>query len=56
MAQKKMTKVLTGSELNGGDQSIAEWAGLKVPDDKWDDYVDLVGGVTPLGEFFETIE
>lgn len=56
MARKTMTKVLTGSELNGGDQSIAEWAGLEVPEDKSDEYDDLVCGVTPLGEFFETIE
>jgi len=53
--KRKVTEVLTGSELNGADQSIAKWAGIEVPDDKWDAYVDLVGGVNPLSEFFETI-
>jgi hypothetical protein len=56
MPRPKITKVLTGSELNGADQNIAGWAGLDVPDDKWDEYVDLVGGVSPLAEFFENIE
>lgn len=55
MARKKEQTVLTGSELNGADQEIAEWAGLEVPDDRSDEYVDLVGGVALLQEFFETI-
>lgn len=49
-------KVLTGSELNGADQDVAEWAGLDMPEEKWDEYVDLVGGVNLLSEFFESIE
>ena len=48
--------VLSGSELNGSDESIAGWAGLEVPEEKWNDYVDLVGGVAPLSRFFENIE
>lgn len=56
MARKRMSTVLTGSELNGGDQSIAEWVGLEVPEHKWDEYVELVGGVDPLSQFFETIK
>ena len=48
--------VLSGSELNGPDESIAGWAGLEVPEEKWNDYVDLVGGVAPLSRFFENIE
>lgn len=56
MPRTSVITVLTGSELNGADQSISEWVGLDVPDDKWDVYVDLVGGVHPLSLFFETIE
>jgi hypothetical protein len=47
--------VLTGSELDGADEDLAGWCGLDVPTDKWDDYVDTVGGVNPLTEFFEEI-
>lgn len=56
MPRTNVITVLTGSELNGTDQSISEWVGLAVPDDKWNEYVDLVGGVHALSLFFETIE
>ena len=47
--------VLTGSELNGTSE-IASWAGIQVPDDKWDAYVNLIGGVRPLSLFFGSIK
>lgn len=57
MASKKakLVVVLTGSELNG-TSTIASWAGIKVPDDKWDAYAELMGGVRPLSVFFSGIQ
>lgn len=55
MRETKIVEVLGGSELDGADQDIADWAGLSVPEDKWDEYVDLIGGTKPLSVFFDDI-
>ncbi len=54
--EKAFVKVLTGSELNGPDESIERWLGIEVPDSKWDAYVELVSGVRPLEKLFVEVE
>jgi hypothetical protein len=52
----KNSDSLTGSELDGADQDLAEWAGIEIPPEKYNDYINLVGGTRALEEFFDTIE
>lgn len=52
----KNSDSLTGSELDGADQDLAEWAGIEIPPEKYNDYINLVGGTYPLEKFFETIK
>ncbi len=53
---KKWTEVVRGSELDGGSEDVAAFAGLEIPDDKSDAYGDLLGGSRPLQEFFDEIK
>lgn len=53
---RPLLTVLEGSELDGPEPDVATWAGLEVPEARWDDYVELFADVEAVATFFGDLE